>query len=327
MVKHRLKPQQLVDFLFLLFSRNYDAKDVESIFELEIPLEEVTASLEEHYAVAYSDKQWIFTQIRKYENRTGSRLFDKVRKDNALFLRLHRNMRSFSQKKHLYISQKIKVSNGVYDAMSHFSRGDSSQNPVKLFLGAGSTVYHLAKIIAERTTRKDSACFEIHTHNVSVINCLLEAEVNQEKITLFTPGGRVDPVTNAILDPSWGRGNQQDFDFIVLGTSFLKGEELFVEHSEESLTKGQILKESRGNKMLLLTGHEVRPDIQLSISSFGGLSDFNTLIVPNNNAGLTKNIDRFLKAKAEHLVPQIMNWNYRIYKIQSEKPEIRGIGD
>jgi len=321
MVKHRLKRQELVESLFFLFSQEYDSREQESIMDIRIPIDQVIEYLQDKFSVSYSGNQWIFTQIRNYEDEIGSQLFEKEKSgDSRYFLKLNPRMETFSQKKHLYVSQKIKVSNGLYDLIINTPGLSPSGRAVRLLLGAGSTVYHLADIIADRSedqTDRKSLKYDIYTQNISVLNRFLESRVNHDRIRVFSPGGSMDPVTNSIIGSYGPLFDDVSFDYIIQGTSFLSEGLLYVEQPRETSVKREILSGTKGNKVLILTGHEVRPEIPVQTDPFGKLTDFDTLVIPNNREGVVKNIDRMLLDQEKVLTPEIINWNYRIYRISS----------
>ena len=315
MAKHRLKRKELVESLFYLFSQEYDSWDLESIMEIRIPIEDVIHYLQERFSVSYNGNQWIFTQIRNYEEETGTRLFDKEKDEKGrVFMKLHPRMEAFSQKKHLYVSQKIKVCNGIYDQIINTPGLGGSNRPIRLLLGAGSTVFHLANIIANHS-EKDNRSYEIHTQNISVLNRFLESSVNHDRIKVYTPGGMMDPVTYSVIGSYKSLFGTLSFDYIIQGTSFLADSQLYVEQQRESLVKKEILQNAEGRKVLVLTGHEVRPEAKVSSEPFGQLEDFDYLVIPNNRESCEKNIDRMLKEKEDLLKPEIINWNYRIFAI------------
>ncbi len=315
MAKHRLKRKELVESLFYLFSQEYDSWDLESIMEIRIPIEDVIRYLQDRFSVSYSGNQWIFTQIRNYEEETGTRLFDKEKDEKGrIYMKLHPRMEAFSQKKHLYVSQKIKVCNGIYDQIINTPGLGSPERPISLLLGAGSTVFHLANIIADRSI-EDNRTYKIFTQNISVINRFLESNVNHDRIEVYTPGGSMDPVTYSVIGSYEQLFNSLSFDYIIQGTSFLADGRLYVEQQRESLVKKEILRKAEGRKILVLTGHEVRPAVHVDSEAFGRMEDFDYLVIPNNRESCEKNIDRMLRENESLLKPEIINWNYRIFGI------------
>ncbi|WP_020611805.1 sugar phosphate isomerase family [Sediminispirochaeta bajacaliforniensis] len=321
MITHRVKRQDLIMALFVLFSSEYDRQSHESILDIVIPISEVKAYIEKRFRVSYSGSSWIYTQIHNYEDEIGYRLFDKERTDKDEYaLRLHRSMLAFAQKRHLYINQKIKVSNALYDMILHRSDSrqyaETSAPTIKLLIDAGSTVYHLADIIANHSS-ESSIYYEVFTHNISIIERFLEPHVKTEQITVRTPAGEVDPVTNSILGDDISLYKGPTFDMIIQGTSFLFDGTVGVEQERESRVKQKILKETQGPKILILTGHEIRTEPpEKSQFPFGKLTDFDLLVVPFNARSKAKNLNAMLERYESVLKPEIMNWNYRIYHIQ-----------
>ena len=185
--KHRLKRHDLVKSLFFLFSQEYDSRKDESILDIQIPIDQVIKYLQERFSVSYSGNNWIFTQIRNYEEEIGYRLFQKEKNgDGGFSLRLYTKMEAFEQKRHLYVSQKIKVCNALFDMISNTVEVPGKKKTVKLFLGAGSTVFHLAQLLAEKDTSLPFS-LEIYSHNISVINCFLSSRVDPEHIKVRIP--------------------------------------------------------------------------------------------------------------------------------------------
>ncbi len=176
--------------LFFLFEREYERSQVESIWELRLPIERVKKELEELCSVHYLSNLWIYTQLRRYEEELGAQLF---RKDSAgcgkgsFYLSICDRMLTFSQKQHLYVSDKIKVANGAYDKITN----EAADHRVRVFLGAGSTIYHLANILAERTLLDSSGGprYSIRTHNLGALRRLLEPAVNHARLEITLPEG------------------------------------------------------------------------------------------------------------------------------------------
>lgn len=321
MPTHRVKRQDLILALFVLFSSEYDKQPHESILDIFIPIDEVKAFLENRFGVSYSGCSWILTQIRNYEEEIGYRLFEKFPASGDNYgLKLYHSMVAFSQKRHLYITQKIKVSNALYDMLTHLTetqpRQSRPEEKIRLLIDAGSMVYHLADIIAERSA--DSPLnYDIYTHNIAVIQRFLEPHVDLSRITVHTPRGEIDPITYSILGENSALYKGVDFDMVIQGVSFLYGGEVWVEQPGESDIKGGILRDTRGLKVLILTGHEVRSEPPLeSHPPFGSLADFDRLVIPHNTEGKIKNLNKMLEQHGNLLEPEIMNWNYRIYRIR-----------
>ncbi len=318
MSKHRLKRDKLVESLFYLFSQEYDNNQSESIMDIRLTMEAVADYLKDLYDVSYSDNTWIYKQIRNYEEEIRTRLFSLIKdRDGQSCLQVNPEIKSFTQKRHLYISQKIKVSNGIYDLVVHSRKPGRQGASVKLFLGAGSTLYHLANIISEKAVL-DGIQYEIHTNNISVLNSFLSRGPDLPNIQISSSGGVLDPVTNTFIGLPGESLLSVPFDFVIQGASFLVNGSLYVEDPDETKQKKALLKDTRGEKVLVLTGHEVFRQLPLEDAvPFGHLSDFSLLVVPHNHKGLIKNLDKMLLEEESLFSPQIINWNYRIYRINS----------
>ena len=91
---------------------------------------------------------------------------------------------------------------------------------VKILLGAGSTIFHLADILAKKSWQ-DPVKYMIYTHNLGSLKRLLEPTVNYNTIEVFTPEGKVDPVTYTIIGDSYSLYSTIDFDYIIMGTSYI----------------------------------------------------------------------------------------------------------
>jgi len=313
MPSHRVKRNDLIMSLFVLFSTEYDLQKEESIMDLTLPMERIKAFLQVRFSVSYSGNQWIYTQIRHYEEEIGCRLFVKEKKEDKNFnLRLNPEMIAYEQKRHLYINQKINVSNGLSDLIKNTL---SYNKRISLLLDAGSTVSHLANIMALHSYKEDIT-YDVYTHNMSVINRLMDSHVNSKTINVYSPRGKVDPITNSILGNSLDLYKENTFDYIIQGVSFLVDGAVFVEQENESRIKKKILLEVKGNKVLILTGHEVRQALPIPLEEFGRLENFDYLVVPSRNKHNIKNMDRMLKTFENILNPEIVNWNYRIYRIK-----------
>jgi DeoR/GlpR family transcriptional regulator of sugar metabolism len=316
--KHRLKQKELVMNIFFLFEKEYERSPVESIWEIELPIEGIKRELGEICSVHYRSNLWIYTQLRRYEEDLGVRLF---RKDNAgcakgsFRLSIYDRMLKFYQKQHLYVSDKIKVANGVYDKIiNDVMRKKSSA--VRIFLGAGSTIFHLANILAEKAWR-DPVKYLISTHNLGVLKRLLEPTVDYRKIDVFTPKGQIDPVTYTILGEVDELDSSTPFDYVVMGTSYILDGKLYVESQKEAVIKNGILNRLKGEKILILTKHEFidqpLPELQL----YGSIQDFDYVIVPKHSEEreAKKKYERVFDQYQRLFSAQIIHWNYTILKV------------
>ncbi len=304
--------------LFFLFEREYERSQVESIWELRLPIERVKKELEELCSVHYLSNLWIYTQLRRYEEELGAQLF---RKDSAgcgkgsFYLSICDRMLTFSQKQHLYVSDKIKVANGAYDKITN----EAADHRVRVFLGAGSTIYHLANILAERTLLDSSGGprYSIRTHNLGALRRLLEPAVNHARLEITLPEGKVDPVTYAVLsDPAGLSG--QDFDYLIMGTSYILDGRLYVESAAETELNAALLKRLGGQRVLLLTKHEFTDQPLPGLRPFAALGDYDFVIVPRHPGpgGPSKKYEAIFEGYQSLFQPEILHWNYSILRIR-----------
>ena len=131
------------------------------------------------------------------------------------------------------------------------------------------------------------------------------------------PEGDVDPVTYTII----GENNEyyagHEFDFIIQGTSGIVDGKLYIESAVEKIRKKAILISARGYKILALTKHEFADERNKNTESYGFLSDYDSIIVPRkgNTQSQKKKHELKFEESESLLVPEILNWNYEIYKV------------
>jgi len=316
---HRLKRDDLVMKIFFLFSDEQEHTSAESIWDLELPMEQIRQHLLTTHGVSYRSNQWIFTQLRRYEQEVGVELFRKVpgRSRDEFRLAIHQPMRSFHQKRHLYVTQKIKVANGVYDKIRNEAARREIRRPVRILLGAGSTVYHLATILAEKSWDDENA-YSVCTHNVGSLQTLLNHNVNYDRISVSLLNGTIDPITYTIVGQNIRQFMEIDFDFIVQGTSVVCDGKLYIESSEERAVKEAILSNCRGTKILVVTKHEFRSRPLADAEPYGTLSDYDYVVVPRSTQRHelpSKEYDRLFEQYGEWFEPEIVNWNYTILRV------------
>lgn len=316
---HRLKRSDLAMKIFYLFSEEHEHSDKESIWDLELPMETVRQYLATEHGVSYRSNQWIYTQLRRYEQEVGVSLFRKIPdgSGDSFRLALHAPMPRFYQKRHLYVTQRIKVANGAYDKILHEVGARGLDRPVRTLLGAGSTVFHLANILAEKSWQ-DPTRYAIYTHNVGSLQSLLNHRVNYDRISVCVLNGTIDPITYTIVGPDASAFTSVDLDFVVQGTSVIHDGLLYVESEEEFKVKSAILHECSGTKILVLTKHEFRSEPLAGASPFGSLTDYDYVVVPRSSAGEDrprKRYDEEYESYQSRFEPEIMNWNYTILKV------------
>jgi DeoR/GlpR family transcriptional regulator of sugar metabolism len=225
-------------------------------------------------------------------------------------------MLTFSQKQHLYVSDKIKVANGAFDKITNEAAG--GQGPVRVYLGAGSTIYHLANILAERSGPEGGLRYSICTHNLGALRRLLEPGVNYGRLEIAVPRGRVDPVTYAVLGEPAEYARCGEFDYVIMGTSYVLDGRLYVESALEAEVKGTLLRQLPGAKILLLTKHEFTDQPLPGLRPYGALSDYDFVIVPRHAAGLgvSKKHEAIYERHESLFSPEIIHWNYTILKVR-----------
>jgi DeoR/GlpR family transcriptional regulator of sugar metabolism len=316
--RRRLKQKDLVAALFVLFSEEYDSRGADSILDLEIPMSELRRQLRERVGIDYTSDAWISTQLHKYEEEIGVSLFRKVeREDGSLSLGIARDMRTYFQKQHLYVTQKIRVANGVFDLIRNDLESGPKRQALTILLGAGSTVSRIAELVAENA-RSLGWTWRVATHNLGVIQTLGKPGPFSDRVELFVPEGRVDPVLNIILGRNRELYSGLELDWVVEGASFLVDGELFVENEDETRVKREILALAAGKKILVLTGHETRLCAPPGMSSHGRIEDYDFIVLPRSTrAGLARSRFALAIRDLEALFePWVLNWNYEIFKVR-----------
>jgi DeoR/GlpR family transcriptional regulator of sugar metabolism len=315
--RHRLKQKDLVALIFVLFSEEYDRTGADSISDIEIPLTRIRAYLEGKVGIKYSSDTWIGTQIHKYEEELGSRLFRKSEGSEGPALGLCKDLDTYAQKRHLYITQKIRAANGVFDLIRNSRGGSAGNDSLRILLEAGSTVTRVAEIIAESLQELDWR-WEVSTHNLGVIESLGRTSPGFERVRISVPEGHFDPATNLILGDSLELYTRQSFDWIIQGTSFLSGGKLFVERPYEAAVKSRILHSCVGAKVLVLTGHEVAGHPPSAAAAFGSIGDFDYIVhpaLPESSTAWRRLAGETCSGEAKPSV-FIRNWSYEILKMR-----------
>ncbi len=338
-MKQRLKQKDLVAALFVFFSEEYDRSAVDSILDLELPLSLVRDHLRERFGIEYRSDAWILTQLRKYEEEAGVPLFRRREgPGGSVLLGVARDMRSYFQKCHLYVTQKIKVANGVLELVEHEvpAAGGGRGRKVGMLLGAGSTVTRIAEALADSLrSRRPGAGEErswlVATHNLGVIHALggsgaapAEGLAGRQAggVELLVPEGRVDPSTYSILGKNEELYARLSLDWSIEGTSFLRGGELHVESAEESAVKSAILHRCSGWKVLVLTGHEAVDQVPAGPGSYGRVEDYDFVVLPraSREGRAQSRFDRAVRELREGLEPWVLNWNYEVLRLRKARP-------
>ena len=315
--KQRLRKKDLVENIFLLFSKEFDLQDDEDdIRNIRIPVEMVSAFLKEHYNLQYSSNNYIYSQLRSFEEENNIRLFSKESDRSGktdFYLTICSSINSFNQKKYLYTAPKIKIANGLYERINHYTT-EKGKKKLNLLLGAGVVIQHLARLIAEKGGGSDIE-YNLYTHSVGVIDLFIRPGMNFENFNIFTRSGKVDIDNFTINDSFCDYYSEVEFDFIFQGTSRIFNNNLYVSSFEESKIKKDILKNGKGEKILVLLKKEFTDSEPESMHSYGRLSDYNFIIVPEKgNIRAVKKCDRLFDVYKNNLTPEIIHYNYSIYK-------------
>jgi len=322
--KRRLKQKDLIALLFILFSEEYDRLQVDSITDIVIPLPMIRAYIHEKTGVAYSSDSWVITQVHKYEEELGTTLFRRAGSPGNPALGLCEDLFTYEQKRHLYITQKIKTANGVFDLIRNSLGEPPAEQTIRVLLEAGSTVTRVAEVIAQNLASLP-LCWEICTNNLGVIECLGRTSPAYGKVSISVPRGRFDPATNLILGDSLDLYGQTEFDWIIQGASFLSQGALYVEKPEEAVLKSRILHDFNGTKVLVLTGHEATARINADTKPFGKVGDYDYIIHPAlpQDSAANRRLTLGLSGEGStNLSVMIRNWSYEILKMDAGQQRI-----
>ena len=77
MAKRRLKQGDLVTSILRIFADEFERSDAKSIHEITLTIEKVKSLLHEGQRISYRSGHWIHTQLKRYEEELGFRLFRK----------------------------------------------------------------------------------------------------------------------------------------------------------------------------------------------------------------------------------------------------------
>ncbi len=310
----RLRQKDLVATLFILFSEEYDRSGTDSITDISIPMPAVRDFIRKKTGISYSNDAWIITQIHKYEEELGTTLFRRVSVSGEPALGLSREIYTYEQKRHLYVTQKIRTANGVFDLMRNSLEEEIPEQSLSILLEAGSTVTRVAEIIAEHLAELPIT-WNIHTNNLGVIECLGRTAPAFSRVSLSVPSGRFNPATNLILGEFPELYDGTELDWIIQGTSFLSGGQLYVEREDEARLKSRILHECRGRKVLVLTGHEATAHPGTATESFGSVKEYDYIIHPAllPESAAARRLKKELACPGSPaLSVMIRNWSYQI---------------
>jgi DeoR/GlpR family transcriptional regulator of sugar metabolism len=193
---------------------------------------------------------------------------------------------------------------------------------VRIYLGAGSTISHLANILAEQASQYPIT-FCIYTHNLGVLKRLLEPGVDFNNIDVFAAKGQIDPITYTILGQPEDIDTRIPFDYVIMGTSYVTDGSLYVESRKETAVKNAILHHMEGEKVLVLTKHEFTDQVIESLQTFGSIKDFDTVVVPVHlhTDDSKKEHDAIFEEYRNLFRPEIVHWNYMILKVRKGESE------
>ena len=316
--KQRLKPQELVRSVMFILSEELERMDPAQPPRAEgVHASTIRHQLHERFGLEYRSDRWLFTQLHRYEQDIGSRLFARGQDPDTgeQLLRLHDSMENFVQKQHLHVSQKIKTANGIYDFITKTAGRGPGGRPIRLFLGAGTTTYHLFALFLERSVNETLA-LEIYTHNAGCATLLDSRLLSQQSVKVVVMGGPLDPITMTFLglDEATIRGIR--LDYVVQGTSSICDGKLYIESERERKIKELILKQSSGTKLLALTKHEFAAAPPQDAEAYGALTDYDYLVMPRSfPKSLTKEHESNYLDYSGLFETEIRNWYYEILKI------------
>ncbi len=323
MAKQRLRMKDLVTEVFLYFSQKFELSDAVSINHIIVPLEEIRSFLNEKYAISYTSNQHIYNQLRSYEDELGAPLFRKIKpgSDSEDFsITLQDKLDSFKQKQLLYITQKLKIANAVLDKILN-EKENTPSRPLKVLLGAGTEVYYVARSLVTGI-RDHGLRFEIYTHNLGVLNYLMEELPHLEGLELFTRHEWVDPVNNILIATGRDHYLAETFDYIIQAATYIADRKLYVDSPKENAQKKDILKLTKGQKVLILTKHEFISTHIQNMESYGTLDLYDFVIVPysRNSRNRKRESSMILEQFVGDLVePDIIHYNYKVYRILKDR--------
>jgi DeoR/GlpR family transcriptional regulator of sugar metabolism len=313
-VPQRLKRHDLVMGILYKFSDLYESSAAQSIWDIAFPIDELRKHLKMRFGVEYTSNQWVYTQLRRYEDEIGAKLFERSEMEHAnrFNLKLHPNMIEFVQKQHLYVPQKIKLANGIYDKIQSAVQ---HQSIARVCLGAGSTMYHLAQIFLDRQDQLIPT-FQLYTHNAGILPLLYSQQVNYQKLEIFSASGKLDPITRTLIGDPQHIFPTREFDFIIQGTSRIHDGNLYIESDTEQVIKAELLHQHTGCKILVLTKHEFQDEPLKNATSYGKITDYDYVVVPRSIGNENKKLYDFrFEQYLDLFEPEIMNWNYSILKV------------
>ncbi len=319
MGKQRLRMKDLVTEVFLYLSKKFDQSSLDSINQLVVPIEEIRSYLNEKYAISYTSNQHILNQLKSYQEELGEPLFKKIkpkRDSDDLAITLESQLKSYKQKQLLYITQKLKIANAVYDKILHETEFQPVR-PLNILLGAGSETFYVAKTLVSGI-KEQGMQFRVYTHNLGVINYLMEELPHLGGLELYTRNEWIDPVNNLLIATGEDHYLTVKYDYIIQAATFIADKKLYVESPKENIQKGDILNHAHGQKILILTKHEFISTHINSMESYGTLDLYDYVIIPysRETQNRQKEYSEILKKYVGSVIePDITHYNYMVYKI------------
>lgn len=314
MSKQRLSKDELVELIFSLFWQEAYERGSSSIHGIAIPLDRLREELARRSGAPRQNSKWIYTQVRKYEERIGVRLFEKTRDGSQNeSLCVTPQLLGFVQKRHLHMAEKIRVANGVADLIER--ELSFPQERTRIFLGAGTTIAHLAEVLRDRVALSRQP-LEIYTHSLGVVEALSHPNKAGGLIDLYVADGRFDSVTYTFVGPDPPCVLDIGFDLIVQGTSAVYGDSLYIESEYELTRKTALLKCMHGPKLLALTLHEFFPETPEGMQPYGKLQDYDFVVFPQVKRPVTNQQLGFeyLSSDDSPFELGISAWQYQILR-------------
>lgn len=321
-IKQRLTRKNLIKYIFMIFSEQYEKSGFETIWDIKIPIENLRNLLKQFYGVDYTSNYYILTLLKRYEKQIGYKLFRFEQQGGShknVLISIHNKMSAFYQHINLYASHKIKVANGVYEMMQNYISTQGINRTVNVLLGSGTIPYYIASILAEKSWQEKTR-YHVYTHNLGVIEKLKKPKANNANIEIYTPAGRIDTWINVIMGIDNELYLTKEFDFVVQSTKYIYEGMLYVHSPEESELKKIILKQCKGTKILTLIKDEFIDQLPKGLSPFGSLTDYHYMVVPRMNISGRKKrkYDLIFDRYSNFFSPEIIYWGYIIYKIKQD---------
>jgi DeoR/GlpR family transcriptional regulator of sugar metabolism len=307
----RLKRDELVEAVFARFWSAARENGRPEIAGISLELDELRDEIARQTGVPRQNNKWIVTQLRSYEKSHSVRLFSFHRNaGGAECVRAADKMVSFVQKKHLYRPEKIRLATALADLIA--TDYADSQEQVRIFLGAGTTLTLAAEIIRNRAGELN-APVQIITHNAGILQVLILPETSKH-LTVTVPRGTFDPVTYVFLPDDLSGFHLEETDLVVQGTSAVCEGVLYVESETEARVKQRILGQTTGLSVLVLTLHEFLRSVPPTMHRYGEIRDYDLVILPRMNRPSVdqQEAQQWIAANLRHYTVKVRHWHYEI---------------